>query len=240
VDRGNNAAPHVQPTDIAGNPRIASPAGSPDRIDIGAYEFINVPPVVDAGPDQSIALGAECLAVVTLNGSGFDPDGDPLTFVWTSSVGTWTGSAVTVSLPVGSYPFVLTASDGRGGTTSDSVLVTVLDVTPPSIGAVTATPNVLSPADQRLVPVVVSVSASDACGGALACRIVSVTSDEPQTGLWPGDIGPDWQITGDLSVELRAERSKKGDGRIYSIEVECVDTSGNTSRSIVTVVVPRR
>ena len=85
-----------------------------------------------------------------------------------------------------------------------------------------------------------SVSLSDACGGDVACRIVSVTSNEPQFGLGGGDVGPDREITGDLTVNLRAERSNKGDGCIYTITVECTDASGNTSTSTVTVRVPRK
>lgn len=240
VDAGNNSAPYILPTDIAGNPRIASSDGSPDRIDMGAYEYINHAPTADAGADQTVNAGPDCLAAVTLTGSGYDPDDDSLTYTWTSSVGTFTGSTLALSLPAGTYRFILTVSDGNGASASDSVLVTVLDVTPPSISALTASPDVLSPANHALVPVVLSVSASDACSGTVTCRVVSVTSNEPVTGLGGGDVGPDWVIIGDLTLELRAERSNKGDGRIYTITVECTDASGNQSTSTVTVTVPRK
>jgi hypothetical protein len=241
IDAGNNSAPHIQPTDLAGNPRISSVAGAPDRIDIGAYEFLNYAPVADAGADQTVTCGADCRALVTLSGSGSDPDGDTLTFTWTGDAGTFTGPAVTISLSAGVHHFVLTARDQYGNSASDSVVVTVLDVTPPSIASVTATPSVLTNSSSHaMAAVVVSVSASDACGGTVTCRIVSVTSDEPQTGLGGGDIGPDWEITGALTVNLRAERWNKGDGRVYTITVECADEAGNTSTSTVTVVVPRR
>jgi hypothetical protein len=238
VDAGNNAAPNIQPTDLAGNPRIASGSGNPDRIDMGAYEFINAAPIVNAGQDQIVTAGADCLAAVTLAGSGFDPDGDPLTFTWTSASGTFSGGTVMVWLPSGTHTFVLAVTDGRGGSGSASVTVTVLDVTPPSIAAVTATPSVISSANHAMVPVAVSVSVSDACS-AVTCRIVSIASDEPQTGLGGGDVGPDWEITGDLTAKLRAERWKKGDGRVYTITVACTDAAGNTSTSFVTVRVPR-
>ena len=243
VDAGNNSAPHIQPTDVAGNPRILGANGDvPDRIDIGAFEYVNEndAPVADAGADFTAQCGAGCLAAVTLSGTGFDPDGDALTFTWTGPFGTVTGPTPTVSLRPGSHVVTLTVSDGNGGTASDSVLVTVRDVTPPSIDGLTATPNVLSPANHDFVAVTLSVSASDVCGGPVACRIVSVSSNEPITGLGGGDIGPDWQISGDLTVNLRAERSNKGTGRVYTIRVECSDTSGNRSTQTVTVTVPRK
>jgi hypothetical protein len=49
---------------------------------------------------------------------------------------------------------------------------------------------------------------------------------------------PDWEITGALTVNLRAERSGSGSGRVYTILVEAQDASGNTTRERVTVSVP--
>jgi len=243
VDMGNNAAPSIQPTDLAGSPRIlGANSGVPDRIDIGAFEYVNdnEAPVADAGADLTAACGADCLAAVTLNGTGFDPDGDALTFTWAGPFGTVTGATPTVPLPAGSHVLTLTVSDGEGGSDSDSVLVVVRDVTPPSIDALTATPSILAPANHDLVAVVLGVTASDICGGPATCRIGSVTSNEPVTGLGGGDSGPDWQITGDLTLNLRAERSNKGTGRVYTIAVECTDASGNRAARTVTVSVPRK
>jgi hypothetical protein len=50
---------------------------------------------------------------------------------------------------------------------------------------------------------------------------------------------PDWEITGDLTLNLRAERSGKASGRIYNITVEGTDDSGNLSRGVAQVTVPR-
>ena len=69
----------------------------------------------------------------------------------------------------------------------------------------------------------------------MACRIVSVDSSEPDTR--PG-AGPDWEITGDLTVRLRAERSGPGPGRAYTITVECRDGAGNRTAGTATVAVP--
>jgi len=115
----------------------------------------------------------------------------------------------------------------------------VVDTTPPVIATVTATPSVLSGVDHKMVAVVVSVSAADQCGNAVSCRIVAVTSNEPQDGLGDGDTSPDWEITGLLTLNLRAERAGSGSGRVYTITVKCTDPSGNESTSTVTVTVPR-
>jgi hypothetical protein len=240
VDAGNNSAPDIQMTDLAGNPRISGSTNG-DRIDIGAYEYFNRAPLVDAGADQKVALTGGCIASVTLSGVAFDEDGDALNFTWTSSVGTFSGPSPTVSLPAGSYTFTLTVTDGNGASATDSVFVIVRDTTAPTIGSVTATPSVLTSANHEMVPVVVGASASDACGGTVTCRIVSVASNESTSGLGGGDVGPhDWQITGALTVNLRSERWHKGSGRVYTITVECTDASGNRATSTVTVTVPRR
>ena len=112
------------------------------------------------------------------------------------------------------------------------------DVEPPTISSVAASPSVLWPANHKMVPVTITVVASDNTG-VTSCQITSVTSSEPDNGLGDGDTAGDIQITGDLTVSLRAERSGKGNGRTYTITVECKDAAGNASTSTTTVTVPR-
>lgn len=69
-------------------------------------------------------------------------------------------------------------------------------------------------------------------------RIVGVTSNEPEDNLGDGDASPDIRVTGDLTLELRAERSGLGNGRIYTVTVESTDQSGNRSTTQVLVKVP--
>jgi hypothetical protein len=49
---------------------------------------------------------------------------------------------------------------------------------------------------------------------------------------------PDWQITGPLSVTLRAERSGPSVDRVYTIQVRCSDAAGNSVTAAATVTVP--
>jgi serine protease AprX len=89
---------------------------------------VNTAPVANAGPDKTyVVRGKKTTASFTLDGSlSSDADGDPLTYGWTLG-GVTVGSTAKVSQTkgIGTYTYVLTVSDGRGGTNSDSVVVTV-------------------------------------------------------------------------------------------------------------------
>jgi probable HAF family extracellular repeat protein len=139
---------------------------------------------------------------------------------------------------LGAHVVTVTVSDASGNATSVTGTFTVRDTTPPVIASVAASPNTLK-ADGSFVHVTVAVAASDNCDAAPVSRIISVTSDEPVTG--PGDkTSPDWVITGDLTVDLRAERASRGDGRTYTITVQSADASGNVCTANCTVFVPKK
>jgi hypothetical protein len=204
-------------------------AGNTGRASVRFSVLANRAPVVDAGADRTVSAAADCLGRVVLTASATDPDGDVLTLAW-SGAASGSGGSVSLALPVGTHVVTVTADDGNGGRSADTVIVTVADTTAPVISSIAATPSVIEKANHSMVPVVVSPSASDGCG-AVDCRIVSVTSNEA------GD--DDWQITGNLTVNVRAERAGKGTGRVYTITVACTDAAGNVATSTVTVAVPR-
>jgi len=199
------------------------------------FQAVNRPPLANAGPDQRL----ECAgggARATLDGSASsDPDGDSLRFEWRDEEGRVVGraAAVTLDLPLGRHSFTLTVDDGHGLASGDGVVIAVGDTSPPAITGLSASPDLLWPPNHRMVPVVVEASVVDRCDAAAACRITSVSSDEPERGF-----GPDWVVTSGLTVSLRAERSGRGPGRVYTITVECGDGAGNRTRGTVTVSVP--
>lgn len=139
---------------------------------------------------------------------------------------------------LGTTTVTFTATDAAGNTATASSQILVVDTTAPVINAISVTPEQIWAPNHKMVNATVSVDASDLCSAGAACQIVSVTSNEPANGKGDGNTEVDWQITGALTVDLRAERSGQGTGRVYTITVACADDSGNVSSRTVTVSVP--
>jgi hypothetical protein len=92
--------------------------------------------------------------------------------------------------------------------------------------------------DHKLKDITVDVVVTDICDAGSSCHITAVTSNEAINGVGDGNSLPDYVITGNLTLQLRAERSGNLVGRTYTIHVECGDADGNKSTSTVDVVVP--
>jgi hypothetical protein len=127
---------------------------------------------------------------------------------------------------------------GEGMTDPPRPRIVHRDSDPPAFKTLTPSARLLWPPDHRLVSVALKAELVDLLDAAPTARIVSVSSNEPVNGEDDGNTAPDWVITGPLTVDLRAERSGTGTGRIYTIEVEGRDAAGNTVRQAVTVRVP--
>jgi hypothetical protein len=106
-----------------------------------------------------------------------------------------------------------------------------LDNVPPTIESIQASPDTLFPPNGKMVPVTLTVNAHDD-SGEVTCRIIGVASDAPADGTTLSEI------TGDLTLNLRAERNPRGTTRTYSVVVECVDAAGNRATGHVPVTVP--
>jgi hypothetical protein len=135
----------------------------------------------------------------------------------------------------GTFTVHWTYDDGNGNKATQTQTVIVKDTTPPTISVLSVNPSALWPPNKRMIPVVVTAAAFDNCSPPL-CRITRVTSNEPSNSnaLATGDA----VITGNLSLDLRADRNADGNGRVYTITVQCTDASGNVSSKTTTVLVP--
>ena len=162
-----------------------------------------------------------------------------------------TGRARMGTIPSGTYS--VTAYFGKLVTLPDgTTLVDLRDVRyqgsqvttrvsfdndPPS-GYVVVNKPVLRNPNHKMVNVTVCPFFTDPSGTPVT-RILSVTSNEPENGTGDGDTGPDIQVTGPVTVRLRAERAGTGTGRIYTLVVETKDPLGNKRIDTVTVTVPK-
>jgi len=130
-----------------------------------------------------------------------------------------------------------TATDACGNANTCEQTIAVEDTKPPIITDISTSPSNLWPPTHKMVTISVAVTATDNCGVPV-CSITSVTSNEPENGLGDGDTAPDWEINGGLTVNLRAERSGAGSGRVYTLTATCNDGCGNSSSGTVDVTVP--
>jgi|SRR6185503_1539630 len=142
----------------------------------------------------------------------------------------------TNAFPLGTNVFRLSVSDGTTNVTCDSVVV-INDPTPPVIQSITASPSSLWPPNHKMVPIRLNVRATDDCGP-VTWRITSIQSSEAVDAPGSGNTSPDWLIAGPQRAKLRAERSGRGPGRMYTVTVEVSDLSGNATNGTVRVMVP--
>ena len=141
---------------------------------------------------------------------------------------------------LGTTPVVFTATDDHGNASSCTATVTVVDTHPPEI-TVTVTPTSLWPPNHKMIAINATVTVTDECDPNPTFTLTSITSNEPDNGLGDGDQPNDIQGasygTADTSFLLRAERSGKGTGRVYTITYTGKDSSNNTATATATVVV---
>ncbi len=107
---------------------------------------------------------------------------------------------------------------------------------PPVCRAAQANPAVLWAPNHQLVPIAVT-GVTDPEGHAVTITVTGVTQDEPVNAKGDGHTSPDAVIQAG-AASVRAERSGKGNGRIYRIAFTADDGHGSSCGGAVTVGVP--
>ncbi|MDP4283530.1 MAG: right-handed parallel beta-helix repeat-containing protein [Bacteroidota bacterium] len=195
-----------------------------DIIQVSVNSNVNLPPIANAGSDQTIILPINS---TTLSGSGSDADGTVVSYLWTklsgpsSGIITNTDSASTsvTGLVQGVYQFELQATDDKGATGTDIIQVTVN-------AAANISPVANAGLDQTITlptnSTTLSGSGSDADG-----TVVSY--------LWTKLSGPSSGIianTGSSSTSV----SGLVQG-VYQFQLEATDNKGATGTDIIQVTV---
>ncbi|MEO8433389.1 MAG: HYR domain-containing protein [Pyrinomonadaceae bacterium] len=199
----------------------------------------NTPPGLTVPPDSSVFANSVCQAVIpnVVTGSSATDNCGPVTITQSPAAGT--------SVGLGAHTITVTATDGAGNDTDNTVTFTVIDNTLPTI---TLSGNVITlwPPDHKYDTVQVSdlvVAASDNCDASVnlsSVYISKVTSDEIENGNGDGNTFNDIVIAADCrSVQLRAERGGSGNGRVYTITFKVADASGNVATVTAKVTVPK-
>jgi len=156
------------------------------------------------------------------------PGGDPVTL----------SETILDNLGLGIHTLTFSVSDGVNEAVTSDITVEVIDTTAPLLVPQTDK-TILWPPNHKMVDVTISANV----GGPVTLS-ATVVSNESEDGLGDDDESPDWtlplinQENGEITFQLRAERSGSGDGRVYSIDITATDESGSFSHAIVEIIVP--
>ena len=201
----------------------------------------NLPPVANAGPDQpGVASGS----IVTLDGSlSFDPNLDPITYLWsfTSAPGTpptlFDATAVSPTFTAdlaGTYVLQLVVNDGTSDSAPDTVTITAVAVPvnqpPVAVDDTVATPN----GTEIVIDLIANDYDPDDPSGTFGGNPASTI--DPATVVISGNKGGTFVNNGDGTVAYtRRANGRAVDSFTYTIN----DLAGNTSNA-ATVEVTRQ
>ena len=217
--------------------------------------LLNAPP--RPAPTAKGEFVYEMGAPVVLEAKVADFDGDTLIYEWikedevlfTGGVQTLQGG-YPVDLPehyiydlgLGSHLCSLRVADGINEAVEKDLVMLVHDTTPPSLVPVIST-DVLWPPNRAMVAIEIDTHAMDNSGGDVTLY-AEVSSNEAVEGPEEEDLSPDWtkpvieQKSAIIYLELRAERSSTGEGRIYTVLIRAGDESDNQAEVAIDIRVP--
>lgn len=209
---------------------------------IAALKALNEIPVFSPIQPKTVEAGTS----VTFSVYATDADGDALTYNASvlpegASFDALTGQFGWTPKVPGSYGVTFNVYDARGAAASMTVDINVVDTISPLLDVVLDKTVLWSP-NQKLDTVTAQVYGSDSGSGIESIVLTSITSNEQDQGTSNDDLPSDIQNaeygTFDQTFSLRAERSGKGSGRIYTITYTATDKAGNKTVKSVTVTVP--
>ncbi|HQY10584.1 MAG TPA: T9SS type A sorting domain-containing protein [Ferruginibacter sp.] len=196
-----------------------------DTMQVTVNASSNIPPVANAGADQTITLPTN---TVTLFGNGVDPDGTITAYLWTKIAGPAAGTITTpnaasttvTGLVQGVYRFELRVTDNAGAFGRDTVQVTVNAAIPNNPPTANAGPNQTITLPTNFV--ILSGSGTDTDGTIAGY-------------LWTKIAGP---AAGTITNPTTAATSVTGLTQgVYQFELRVTDNGGASGRDTVQVTV---
>lgn len=203
-----------------------------------AISGVNDAPVAD---NQTVNVDAGTPKAITL--TAHDVDGDALTYsiVTSPQHGALSGTPPGVTYtPAAGYTggdsFTFFASDGSLESNTATVEITIAETShAPVCNAATAQPAVVLWSPQHKMQAIAVSGVTDPDGDPVSIAVTAIRQDEPVNEKGDGNTTPDATIQ---PLSIRAERSGKGDGRVYRIEFTATDNHDLSCAGSVTVCVP--
>jgi hypothetical protein len=190
--------------------------------------------------DQSIATDEDTPVVLTLTAREVDGDALAYRIVTPPAHGTLAGTAPALTYqPAPDYNgtdgFTFVVADGHSDSNLATVSITVRPVNDdPVCAAATVTPGTLWSPNHEMEALVIG-GLRDVDGDAVSVAATAVWQDEPLDAEADGHTTPDAVLA---PLQVRAERSGQGDGRVYHVSFRAADGQGGSCAASLRVCVP--
>ena len=207
--------------------RATDPAGNTATESFTVTVQDTTPPGLQVPADIVRHATSPSGAVATYETSASDPVDLSVDIVCDPSSGS--------TFPLGQTVVTCTATDDSGNSTIDTFTVTVGN-SAPSCVATPSTPLIWPP-NHQLVPIAIN-GVTDPDGDGVTIRIDSIFQDEPTNDAGDGNTPVDGFGIGTSLAQIRAERSGRGNGRVYRIGFTATDSIGASCSGAVGVAVP--
>jgi hypothetical protein len=198
----------------------SAPTGAPPPAPVptGTTPGDNRAPVISLAAAQTQIQPS---TIVELIFTSTDPDGDTVSYEWSTTGGEFSGAVPTQSWiapeQYGDYLITVTAKDGKGGITQTSITLSVVENTGPAITSLTADTATVLPGDRTLITCV----ATDPDGDILNYKWEIEAGEITGVGDKVTWIAPD--IEGDYIITVLIDDGKGG-GDMKSISVSVTKT----------------
>ena len=192
--------------------------------------------VVDTTPPE-ITLNGDATITLECGIDSYTEEGATAMDICDPDVPVIVGGDMVDTSACGTYEVTYDATDDSGNSAAQVTRTVIVEDTIPPEFSLSVKPKVLWPANHKMVKITPSWEVSDNCDELPDVTLVSITMNEDDDAKGDGHTSDDIQVN-DNGIWLRAERSGKRAGRIYTIIYRAVDDSGNITLGGTTVTVP--